>query len=76
MRIFPNYVNETLYIQNISNTYISKVQILDNFGKILYESSPNLAEISVLMANFASETYVLSLQIEKQVLSKQVVVIR
>lgn len=69
--IYPNPVNETIYINNNLNNQIQKIIIVDFTGKIVFNSKNSLSEINV--QNLEKGIYILSITSENKLYNYKIV---
>jgi alpha-tubulin suppressor-like RCC1 family protein len=70
-QIYPNPVNNILFINNKENYIIQKIKIADSTGKTILEKNENISEIN--MQNYQNGIYILSLTTKNKILNYKIV---
>ncbi len=55
--LYPNPSNESITIKGVENQVISKVEIFDLNGKILYSKYPNVKQLNIDISNYQQGAY-------------------
>ncbi len=63
--LFPNPSNETITIKGVENQVITKVEIFDLNGKILFSKNPNVKQFNIDISNYEQGVYFVKCSDEK-----------
>ncbi|MFY7741842.1 MAG: T9SS type A sorting domain-containing protein [Flavobacterium sp.] len=68
--LYPNPVNNLLFVENNTNTTIQKIVVYDIMGKTIMEQSGNIAQID--FSNITSGLYFVKISSEKEIMVKKI----
>jgi len=69
--IYPNPVNDILFIENNNNNMIQKIVVYDVMGKTVIEQNDNVAQID--FSNITKGLYLLKITSEKETIIKKII---
>lgn len=68
--VYPNPVNDILFIENNNNNIIQKINVYDLMGKTVIEHNGNIAQID--FSNITSGLYLVKITSEKEIIVKKI----
>lgn len=68
--VYPNPVNDILFIENNINNIIQKINVYDLMGKTVIEQNGNIAQID--FSNITSGLYLVKITSEKEIIVKKI----
>lgn len=69
--VYPNPVNDMLFIENNNNKIIQKIVVYDVMGKTVIEQNGNIAQID--FSNITSGLYLVKITSEKEIIVKKII---